>query len=69
MFSGSVVEVHLSNIHARDKNHQNSIMSSVSTGVICGLGPYGYVIAMQTIAKTLNIIPNSVPKAISVGPV
>ena len=44
-------------------------MSSVSTGVICGLGPYGYIIAMQTIAKTLNIIPNSVPKAISVGPV
>ena len=69
MFSGSVLEVHLSNIHARDKNHQNSIMSSVSTGVICGLGPYGYIIAMQTIAKTLNIIPFSAPKAISEGPV
>ena len=69
MFPGPVLEVHLSNIHARDKDHQNWIMSSVSTGVICGLGPYGYIIAMQTIAQTLNIIPNSLPKAISLGPV
>jgi 3-dehydroquinate dehydratase len=48
---------------------KTQLCPSVSTGVICGLGPYGYIIAMQTIAKTLNIIPNSVPKAISVGPV
>ena len=69
MFSGPVIEVHLSNIHARDKNHQNSIMSSVSTGVICGLGPYGYIVAMQTVSKTIKVIPEIFPKAIRLGPI
>ena len=69
MFSGPVIEVHLSNIHARDKNHQNSIMSSVSTGVICGLGPYGYIVAMQTVSKTIKVIPEMFPKAIRLGPI
>jgi len=50
-FEGPVLEVHISNIHARDEYHRYSKISSVATGVICGLGPYGYIAAMQAIAQ------------------
>ena len=54
-FEGPVLEVHISNIHARDEHHRHSKISTAATGVICGLGPYGYVAAMQAVvamAKT-----------------
>jgi 3-dehydroquinate dehydratase-2 len=50
-FEGPIVELHLSNIHARDELHRNSIMSSAATAVICGLGPIGYPLAMQAAAR------------------
>ena len=50
-FEGPVLEVHISNIHARDKHHRNSKISSVASGVICGLGPYGYIAAMHAVAQ------------------
>jgi 3-dehydroquinate dehydratase-2 len=50
-FEGPVLEVHISNIHARDELHRHSKISSAATGVICGLGPYGYIAAMDTIAQ------------------
>ena len=40
-FDGPIFEVHISNIHRRDKYHRHSIISTAATGVICGLGPYG----------------------------
>ena len=46
IFRGPVIELHLSNIHARDAAHRHSIQSAAATGVICGLGPYGYQVAM-----------------------
>jgi 3-dehydroquinate dehydratase-2 len=46
-FDGPIVELHLSNIHARDELHRHSIMSRAATGVICGFGPQGYALAMQ----------------------
>jgi 3-dehydroquinate dehydratase-2 len=49
-FEGPVLEVHISNIHARDEHHRHSKISSVATGVICGLGPYGYIAAMHALA-------------------
>ena len=49
-FEGPVLEVHISNIHARDEYHRHSKISSVATGVICGLGPYGYIAAMDALA-------------------
>src|SRR5882672_9225716 len=36
-FEGPIIEVHISNIHARDEYHRHSKISSVATGVICGL--------------------------------
>jgi 3-dehydroquinate dehydratase-2 len=50
-FEGKVLEVHISNIHARDEYHRHSKISSVATGVICGLGPYGYIAAMHALAQ------------------
>lgn len=51
IFEGPVMEVHISNIHARDEYHRHSKISFVATGVICGLGPYGYIAAMHAIAQ------------------
>jgi 3-dehydroquinate dehydratase II len=42
-----VVEVHLSNIHAREEFRHTSYVSRVATGVIAGLGVHGYVLALQ----------------------
>jgi 3-dehydroquinate dehydratase-2 len=50
-FEGPVVELHISNIHARDEYHRHSKISSAATAVICGLGPYGYVAAMHAVAQ------------------
>lgn len=50
-FEGPVIEVHISNIHARDEHHRHSKISSVASGVICGLGPYGYIAAMHALAR------------------
>ena len=50
-FEGPVLEVHISNIHARDELHRHSKISLAATAVICGLGPYGYIAAMHAIAE------------------
>jgi len=50
-FDGAVLEVHISNIHARDEHHRHSKISHAATGVICGLGPYGYVAALRALTE------------------
>jgi len=50
-FERPVLEVHISNIHARDEYHRHSKISFVATGVICGLGPFGYIAALHAIAQ------------------
>jgi 3-dehydroquinate dehydratase II len=50
-FDGPVIELHISNIHARDEYHRHSKISSAATAVICGLGPYGYIAAMHAVAQ------------------
>jgi 3-dehydroquinate dehydratase-2 len=50
-FEGPVVEVHISNIHARDEYHRHSKISHAATGVICGLGPHGYIAALRALAE------------------
>jgi 3-dehydroquinate dehydratase II len=45
-----LVEVHISNIHAREEFRRHSVVSAVATGVICGLGVDGYRLALHHIA-------------------
>ena len=46
------IEVHVSNVHAREEFRRHSVISPVSTGQIVGLGTYGYLLALEA-AKNL----------------
>jgi 3-dehydroquinate dehydratase II len=46
-----LVEVHISNIHAREEFRHHSVVSAVATGVICGLGVDGYRLALHHLAR------------------
>ena len=67
-FEGPFIEVHISNIHARDELHRHSILSSGAKAVICGLGPYGYIVAMQAATQILGKLPEALPPPIRIGP-
>jgi 3-dehydroquinate dehydratase-2 len=64
IFEGPVFEVHISNIHARDEAHRDSKLSSGVKAVIAGLGPYGYIVAMQAALHALGKMPQSFPSSI-----
>jgi 3-dehydroquinate dehydratase-2 len=53
MVDGPIVEVHLSNIHRREAFRHTSYISLAATGVICGLGARGYLLALDAIASML----------------
>lgn len=48
-FDGTVIEVHLSNIHKREAFRHHSFISSRANGVIAGLGSQGYQAALEAI--------------------
>lgn len=45
-----LIEVHISNVHAREDFRHNSYLSAVATGVIVGLGVQGYLLALRYLA-------------------
>lgn len=49
-----VVEVHLSNIFAREDFRQTSFLSPAALGVICGFGPQVYLLALDALAALLK---------------
>ena len=48
------IEVHLSNIHAREPFRHHSYLSDQAVGVLCGLGAYGYEAALEYALRALN---------------
>lgn len=48
------IEVHLSNVHAREEFRQHSYLSDVANGVICGLGAKGYSYALESAKEYLE---------------
>jgi 3-dehydroquinate dehydratase II len=67
-FEGPIFEVHISNIHARDELHRHSKLSAAVKAVIAGLGPDGYIVAMQAALQAGGKLPASLPSAMRVGP-
>jgi 3-dehydroquinate dehydratase-2 len=49
-----LIEVHISNVHAREEFRHHSYLSAVATGVIVGLGVQGYLLALRYLA-TLDV--------------
>ena len=47
------IEIHLSNVHAREAFRHHSFFSDIAVGVICGLGAVGYELALQAAIKQL----------------
>ena len=50
LFPGSVIEVHLSNIHAREIFRHTSLISAIAKGVIAGFGATSYYMAIEAIS-------------------
>lgn len=48
------IEVHLSNVHAREAFRHHSYFSDIAVGVICGLGSQGYDLALQAAFRQLQ---------------
>jgi 3-dehydroquinate dehydratase-2 len=49
-----IVELHISNIYSREEFRQKSLISKAATGIICGLGTNGYLLAIDAINNFLN---------------
>ncbi|NLT30999.1 MAG: type II 3-dehydroquinate dehydratase [Propionibacterium sp.] len=54
MRTAPLIEVHISNIHAREEFRHHSVVSAQATGVIAGLGLGGYDLALAHLASVLN---------------
>ncbi|AMT71443.1 type II 3-dehydroquinate dehydratase [Mycobacteroides immunogenum] len=51
--TAGLIEVHISNVHAREEFRHHSYLSALATGVIVGLGVQGYLLALRYIAGNL----------------
>ena len=58
-YPGMIVELHLSNIYAREPFRHHSHISATATAVICGLGSAGYRLALRAVAERLAVPRNA----------
>ncbi len=49
-----VVEVHLSNVHAREEFRRRSLVSDIAVGVVCGFGPRSYRLGFEALVAHLG---------------
>ena len=49
-----LIELHISNVHAREEFRRHSYLSPIATGVVVGLGVRGYLLALRYLAETLG---------------
>jgi 3-dehydroquinate dehydratase II len=54
------VEVHVTNVYAREPERRHSMLAPAALGVICGLGTFGYELALRGLAAALDRAPRSV---------
>ena len=53
VFKKPIIELHISNIYKREEFRHKSMISGVVTGVICGLGVNGYILAINAMQELL----------------
>ena len=53
LFKKPIIELHISNIYKREEFRHKSMISGVATGVICGLGINGYILAINAMQELL----------------
>jgi len=53
MFSGPIIELHISNIHRREPYYHHSYVSKVATAVIAGMGTNGYRMAVRALRQMI----------------
>jgi 3-dehydroquinate dehydratase, type II len=54
IFKKPIIELHISNIYKREEFRHKSMISGVVTGVICGLGANGYILAINAMQELLE---------------
>ena len=54
IFKKPIIELHISNIYKREEFRHKSLISDIVTGVICGLGTNGYILAINAMHGLLN---------------
>ena len=54
LFKKPIIELHLSNIYKREEFRHKSLISDVVTGMICGLGTSGYILAINSIYEMIQ---------------
>jgi 3-dehydroquinate dehydratase-2 len=54
MFPGPIIEFHISNIHRREEIYHRSLVSTVATAVLAGLGPRGYALAVNALLDMIG---------------
>ena len=54
IFKKPIIELHISNIYKREEFRQKSLISNVATGIICGLGSNGYILAINAMQELLK---------------
>ena len=54
VFKGKIIELHISNIYKREEFRHKSLISGVVTGIICGLGINGYILAIKSLHEMIT---------------